>query len=166
MHIDIEIYTDGSGHKNGFGGWAAFIATPDRVFKDFRMGTANGTSVDRMEFTALLEGLQGAWEMSEKMPQKHLGEWKPGVRWFTDRESLLNSVKRIYDRSNCQDLWNRFVFYEKRMDIDAKFVTDEMIKTMPEFREVDLQSSTGYQMLKSYMAQLPFSPNFEPKASI
>ena len=159
---DIEIYTDGSGHVNGFGGWAAFIATPDRTHKDFRIGSANGTSVDRMEFTALLEGLQGAYEMLDRLLQSRFDDpkWKPNISWFTDRESLLNSVKRIYGRSNCLDLWARFQFYESRMIITGNFVTEEMVMKMPEFREVDLQSSTEYQQIKNYMTGLPFSPGF------
>jgi len=156
-NYDIEIYTDGSGHINGFGGWAAFITTPDRIKKDFRMGSACCTSVDRMEFTALLEGLQGAWEMVMQRPEYMDPDWKPNILWFSDRESLVNSVKGIYGRTNCPDLWQRFDFYEANMIINPRFVTEEIKKTLVEFKEVDLQSSVGYQMIKNYISSKPFS---------
>lgn len=158
---DIKIYTDGSGHINGFGGWAAFITTLDGILKTFKMGGCCGTSVDRMEFTALLEGLQGAWEMSRAMPESNIPDWRPSVLWFSDRESLVHSVKRLNSRSNCPDLWVRFEWYERVMDITAQFMTDELMKTSLEFKEVDLQSSIGYQMYKSYVSGKPFSPGFD-----
>jgi hypothetical protein len=33
---DILVFSDGSGYKDGFGGWAAFACTPDRNWKTFR----------------------------------------------------------------------------------------------------------------------------------
>jgi len=158
---DIEIYTDGSGHINGFGGWAAYITTPDRTRKDFRMGGASRTSVDRMEFTAFLEGLQGAMEMAQEMPEWRDEGWCPAVLWYSDRESLVNSVLKTYARSNCPDLWDRFAFYEGQLLITPKFVTEEIFAHSAEFREVDLQSSVNYQMIKAYLSGQPFSPKFE-----
>lgn len=149
---NFELYTDGSGHINGFGGWAALAVIDDGSSSVFRMGTACGTSVDRMEFTALLEGLQCVWELAMRMLAHNDSNWKPDVLWCSDRESLINSVKLVYARSNCPDLWPRFEFYEKIMAIKPYFMTDAVIKDCFYFQEVDLQSSVGYQMIKNYMS--------------
>jgi hypothetical protein len=73
--------------------------------------------VDRQEFEALLCGLQAIIEMSTAQDDQHK------VSWVTDRESLALSVWRkpdgqpFYGRKSCPDLWERFRWYENRMDI-------------------------------------------------
>ena len=61
----FKINTDGAGHPDGFGGWAAVITQlPGDEFEpvvfskpEKLQGGQSGTSVDRMELTALLEAL-------------------------------------------------------------------------------------------------------------
>ncbi len=152
---DILLLTDGSGYKDGYGGYAAVAATPDGVWKFFRMGAASGTTVDRMEFTALLEGLQLAWEMWNAMPvSAQEPPIKPRVRWLSDRENIVLSARSVQERSNCPDLWCRYAYYEERMEIRPQFIDREEEANLPDFKMVDLQSSVGREILKNYLATL------------
>ena len=148
---DIIVFTDGSGHKDGYGGWAAIATTPDGILRTFRMGAASGTSTDRMEFTAMLEGLQMALEMSEKFPRHGLIECKSSVKIISDRENLVLSIKKAYARSNAPDLWARFEYYEKILDIQAKHVGDEEKALLKDFTGVDLEASTGRILIRDYL---------------
>lgn len=150
---DFLVWTDGSGHVSGFGGWACRVDTQDRFHKMFRMGAVIGTSVDRMEMTAILEALQLVMEMRHLAARDESDpvQLRPlKVKMFCDRENLVLSIQRVYDRSNCQDLWERFAYYEQRLEIDIEHVLRET--DFPEFEMVDLHASTGFQMAKNYQA--------------
>ena len=150
METDILVFSDGSGYKDGYGGWAACACTPDRNWKTFRMGSTFGLSVDRAEMTGMLEGLEMALSMSRVLPKAYtMGEgWKPVVAIFTDRENMALSIKGVYDRSNCPDLWARFAYYESKLDIVATHVERET--DFKEFVMCDLHASTGRLIAKSY----------------
>jgi len=148
---DFMIYSDGSGHLDGFGGWAVYVCTPNKSASMFRMGAVIGTTVDRAEMTAILEGMQMVLELAAALPrtipfgQQH---WKPKVKLHSDRESLVMSIQGIYERSNSLDLWKRFEFYEAHMVIDANFVARET--DFEEFIFVDLHASTARIIAKNY----------------
>jgi ribonuclease HI len=148
---DILVFSDGSGYApDGFGGWAAIACTPDRTWKTFRMGSTFGLSVDRAEMTGLLEGLEMALSISRALnraPDMEEG-WKPTVAIFTDRENMALSIKGVYDRSNCPDLWYRFSYYESQLNIIATHVARET--DYPEFALCDLHASTGRLVAKDY----------------
>lgn len=149
MTPDIIVFSDGSGfHKDSFGGWSAIATTPDRIWKLFRWGSMVGTSVDRMEMTAMLEGLQMAVEIADVLPKKSLKKIKSKVHIYTDRENMVLSIKNVYSRSNSPDLWARFEVYEKILDITATHVDRET--DFPEFVQVDLHSSSGRIHAKGY----------------
>ncbi len=148
--IDILVFSDGSGYKDGYGGWAAIACTPDRTWKTFRMGSTFGLSVDRAEMTGILEGLEMALSMSRVLPRASVMEtgWKATVMVHTDRENMALSIKGVYDRSNCPDLWHRFAYYEKHLNIQATHVARETDHA--EFVMCDLNASTGRLIAKSY----------------
>jgi ribonuclease HI len=159
---NLLLFTDGSGHADGFGGYAAYVKTADDLVKHFCMGSCSDTSVDRMEFTALIEGLRMAMEMWMRFPEAWENAMsdnpvlrKPRVLWHSDRESLVLSVKNVYARDNCPDLWAAFAHFESVMEIEARHVTEPFTDTVSEFVEVDLQSSTGRDMMKNYYRQTP-----------
>ena len=167
-NYDLILFTDGSGHKDTFGGYAAYARTPDKAVSQFCMGAISGTSVDRAEFTALIEGLRICSEMWARFPRKTLlpanaVSPKPKICWYSDRESLVLSFKRVYARDNCPDLWRAIEYYEEHMVIDAKHVSEPFTETTPEFVEVDLQSSTGRLIIKNYFAATPLAIDYVPK---
>ena len=159
MTPDIVVLTDGSGYKDGYGGYAAVAYTPDKIWKLFRMAGVSGITVDRAEFTGMLEGLQLAWEMWNYMPGQQEGR-KPTVQWFSDRENLILSARNIQSRSNCVDLWYRYDFYEERMDIIPTFVDVKMEKSMEDFNLVDVMSSTGREIMKVSLPQFQLPEAF------
>lgn len=160
---DLLLYTDGSGHQDGFGGYAAFVKTPDGLVERFCMGAMSETSVDRAEFTALIEGLRLAMETWQRFPQSSrlIGgdvEWiVPKIRWTSDREALVLSVKKVYDRSNCPDLWAAFEYFERIADIEAVQISEVEAEALREFIECDLHASTGRVLMKSYYVNTPLT---------
>ncbi len=151
---DVLVFSDGSGYeKDGFGGWAAMACTPDRNWKMFRMGAITGTTVDRAEMTGMLEGLQMAWEMSLSLPKFVRGDVrKASVLIHCDRENVVLAIKKVYDRTNAPDLWARFEFYEKVMDVYANHVMRET--DFPEFQQCDLHASSARIAAKDYALTL------------
>jgi len=151
---DFLLYTDGSGYQDGFSGFCAtFISqVPGHLDKGTRMGSMSGSTVDRAEMTALLEGLQAIADFLETVPKFRLGNQKITIQWFTDREALAKSVDRTYGRHSSPDLWVRFEYYEKMFDITPQWVERET--EFPEFKACDLHASTNRVILKSYIESL------------
>lgn len=168
---DFILYTDGSGRElDGYSGYAALAKTPDNLVKRFVMGAMTESTVDRAEFTALIEGLRICWEMWERFPNKGLRREgvvrpKPKIKWYSDRENLVLAVKRVYDRSNQPDLWAAFEYFENLMEIDAQSVTEPFTDTDPSFVEVDLQSSSLRQVIQAYTKNTPLTIDVQPKPS-
>lgn len=151
---DLLLFTDGSGHMDGLGGWCAVVESADRTRHVTRLGCASGSSVDSMEFHALLEGLDACLEAWNTWPlkveRKRVGG-KPIVLWRSDRESLVLSVTGSYRRSNLPHMWARFAYYEKELDIRPFHIGREEEKEHPEFQACDLHASTMREVLKAYL---------------
>ena len=162
---DFMLFTDGSSYDQDlYGGWAAYARTPDKSVKLFRMGAVSGTTVDRAEMTAILEGLNMVLEASYAMPRQiPMGQhhWKPRVQLFSDRENLVLSIQAVYARSNNPDLWKRFEYFEAHMVIDANHVADET--AFEEFVLVDLHASSARIMVKNYADCCNLPANRLPK---
>lgn len=125
--FDFEIYTDGSGWRDGYGGAAVVInSTPHNIRETVIMGCSY-TTVERMEFEALLLGLQSIIQLKKWSDAElaELAKTPPEVFWLSDRESLVLGVRRgengdsIYARRSAPDLWHRFSFYEQLFSINA-----------------------------------------------
>jgi hypothetical protein len=115
-----------------------------------------------MEFTALIEGLRMCIEMWQRFPNSYDNPMsdcptmkKPRIRWYSDRESLIMSVKKVYSRENCPDLWAAFEVYEKMIHLEPVFMAEAVAEASEEFTEVDLQSSTGRLMMRDYYRNTP-----------
>lgn len=125
---DYVLYTDGSGHAQGWGAYAAIAkctATGDHVV---RMAGNYGSTVQRNELTAFLDGLHaiadhqlrrvmqlGLREIPPKNPWSAFsGDDRITVLWYTDRQNLAKAL--LYDedqrplngRNNERDLWLRY----------------------------------------------------------
>lgn len=153
--FDLVCYSDGSGHVDGFGGWAALCETPDKVWCIFRSAAINGISVERAEFSGLLEGLQMAMELSKQLPQ-YVPGWKPRVMLFTDRENLVLSIKGVYDCGTDKDLWNRYRYYESILDIAVTHLDRE--SKIAAFKLCDREASTCRIIAKQYAQANNFPP--------
>lgn len=162
--VDFTLWTDGSGHSDGVGGICCVVKDQDQRGVRMAIAAMSESSVDRCEFMALIEGLRLVMEMWRANPlawtysetEQYGRTLKiPRIKWYSDRESLVLSVKGVYDRSNCEDLWAAFAWYESRIDLNANHITEPVTEEMPEFVECDLQSSTMRVMLKNYFEQTP-----------
>jgi ribonuclease HI len=124
---DFALYTDGSGHADGFGGHAV-LCVSEKYHKFFvRSAGVYGTTTERQEFEALLSGLQGIMDVMDwnnHAAHDMLQHMKASVFWLSDREALVGCVRRengkpLFRRRTCLDLWARFDFYEHYFDIEA-----------------------------------------------
>jgi ribonuclease HI len=149
--IDFSVFSDGSGHVDGLGGWAVLVQSNVNGAKIFRAGAIMGTTVDRAELIGILEGLQIVEEIIPKILsvrglKQH--QWTPNVMMYSDRENLVLSIQGAYARSNSPDLWTRFEYYEKHMHIEAHYVKRDTDHA--EFVLVDREASTMRLIVKSY----------------
>lgn len=147
---DFVLYTDGSGYTDGYCGYCAILVckVPQLEGSSTVMGSMSGSSVDRAEMMGLLEGLEGILRIEESLPKFRIANRRLQVTWFSDRESLVKSVKGEYGRNSSKDLWARFAYYETKFEIDARWVERET--DYPEFQACDLHASTQRAILKSY----------------
>jgi hypothetical protein len=150
---DVTLFTDGSGHMDGFGGWAAVVKSRDGKFRDFRMGAMTGTSVDRMEMTAMIEGLHMALHLVTEHPEirRNIGIL-PSVLWYSDRESMVKSALGEFGRTNATDIWSQYAWFETQLRIYPVHVLRET--EHPEFQAVDLHASTARLIIKNYVSTI------------
>jgi|TARA_Y100000996_G_scaffold414724_1_gene406529 ribonuclease HI len=88
----IEIYTDGACLNNpGPGGWGVIILEKDK--KTVFGGSEKTTTNNRMEITAVIEGLK---QISKKTP----------VKIFSDSTYVINTMTKNWKRNKNKDLWD------------------------------------------------------------
>jgi ribonuclease HI len=153
MNFDYIVRSDGSGHVDGYGGWACSVTAANGHVR-FRFGAIVGTTVDRMEMTAMLEGLTLVFEWATWAAGTSTLPTKPKVLVLTDRESMALSMQGVYARKSSIDLWRRFEFFEPLMEIQVRHVAGE---TEHELCQVDLHASSGRLVAKEYavLSDLP-----------
>ncbi len=125
---DYVLYTDGSGHQNGWGAAAAVAKFNGNDEHIIRVTGNYGSTVQRNELSALLDGLfaiadhqlrrviqLGLREVPPKNPwSTFLSDDRITVLWFTDRQNLAKSLLFDYDgiplngRNSERDLWMRY----------------------------------------------------------
>lgn len=163
--VDVYLYTDGSGHQDGYGGSGSLAIGPALNIYATRMAGFKGTSVERAEFEALLMGCQSILEaggFDDHNGRERLKRAPLRVKWFSDRESLVQSVTRgpdgvpLYRRKASPDLWARFSFYEQLFEFIPVFVPRET----SEFHSIcDRFASDARALIKDYM-ELPDNETF------
>ncbi len=141
---DFVLVTDGSGHpKLGGGGWCALLLNEGALAMFLGLGDRPGflvtggtteSSVDRMEFRALLDGLalierKLAVSKYDLALMTEMPTLRRRVYWMTDRENLALSVARkqdgstYYGRNNARDLWASFEYFERMFVVQPHFCT-------------------------------------------
>lgn len=147
---NYTVYSDGSGHQDGFSGFAAIVENIDTGETRKVIGGMTCSSVNRAEFTAFLEGLELVikWENETK----HIGKRKAIVKWYSDRENLTKAVAYAWGpgkgRDTDVDLWRRFSYYEALLQIRGEHVPRDI--GWPQFKRVDLDASTLRMIVKNY----------------
>jgi len=147
---EFTLFTDGSGYQDGYGGYCAiFISNiKGHTHKGQVIGAMTGSTVDRAEMTALLEGLEAIRAFLETVPKFRIPGSRPSIAWYTDREALAKSVKGEYGRGSSPDLWARLAVYEKQFNIFPTWVSRET--ETDDFKVCDLQASTMRVIIKNY----------------
>lgn len=131
--FDYELWTDGSGHHDGYGAAASIWRHRDGV-EDICVQANYGQTVARNEFMALLDGLQailshavGLAATMRETPKNPLlllsGADRPTIAWYTDRQNLALSLvyrddhQPVYARNTERDLWARYAFMSRHCAI-------------------------------------------------
>lgn len=124
-------WTDGSGHTDGYGGYGAVVmrsaaaGIPPKVLH--ASGALCGTTVNRAEFTGLLEAMELVHTHELLLRSAGLSSYPvipTTLRWFSDRENLVLGVatdpatnKSYYGRKTDADLWARYEYYAKTIKV-------------------------------------------------
>jgi ribonuclease HI len=137
--IDYYLYTDGSGHTDKIGGSCAVVFNCATQEEKIIVSGRNYTTVPRQEFFALLLGLEYIQSTNSFSGQT--------IHWYSDCESLVQSVNREYSRSSNKDLWHLFDFYERDYEIIAEHIEREDERMI----EADTHASSMRQILKEYL---------------
>lgn len=109
----IDIFTDGSCKGNpGPGGWAAIILNhgSEKPLKILR-GHESATTNNRMEMTAVIEGLKF---ISENNFQNHI------VTLYSDSNLIIQTLNQGWKRKANQDLWQEIDGFNEELSV--KFV--------------------------------------------
>lgn len=115
---DFVLFTDGSGHKDGLGGCCCVAANKDLSILEVLAHAQTHTSTARMEFQALLSGLQFVCEtLPPTLRRPNNKEPRPTVFWLSDRQDLVLSVAGLQGRNKNQDMWAAFSVYDQVLDI-------------------------------------------------
>lgn len=127
MSPNFLLYTDGSGHPDGYGGSAALAYDANASLLFRHVVASYATDVDRAELEALLLGLQGIFKYTSAR-RDDLLKSPIRVAWFCDRESLVGCVatdangRPFFARHAQPDLWLRFAWYEPMFTIDPHHI--------------------------------------------
>jgi len=121
---DYYLATDGSGHQDGCGGYAATYFQVGQEEVRYAYGSNFGQTVQRNELRAFLEGLHAIlqWEVSERLGKEasvkvnyeSLSEDPVRVFWHTDRQNLAAALlfredhSMLGSRNTDRDLWGQF----------------------------------------------------------
>lgn len=122
---DYYLYTDGSGHQDGYGATGSIAVEAIGDWGVTNISASTGTTVERQETNAMLDGLQAIYDhfKAQNLGPNPALRKIPTVFWVTDRESTALCVWRnergepFYRRKSVQDLWARFEWYEKRIQV-------------------------------------------------
>lgn len=97
----IHLYTDGSCIRNGCadsaGGWAyTYTERGKESTRKIDSGGCKGTTNNRMEMTAVIEGLRCALKRSASKP----------ITVYSDSQYVIRTLEGVYQPGKNMDLWN------------------------------------------------------------
>jgi hypothetical protein len=116
---DFCVYTDGSGHADGYGGSAALVVSKDPPAVKRLVRAENGCSVARAEMSALLMGLHHICTLSGVVRPSQLKGKRPTVFWLSDRLDLVMTVAGVFEAQSNLDLWHHYRWYAQLLDVHA-----------------------------------------------
>lgn len=148
--VDYLLYTDGSGYTDKIGGWCFYLKDLEPIDKKNdvfdAMGGTTFTSVYRMEFTALLEGLRQIQFLNEAKGLKDAT-----VEWFSDNSSLVDVIaKEGHSKSkDIKDLWKLYKYYVTQgIEVKGNYISRDNVNIYHNL--ADLHASTVRVILKEY----------------
>ena len=125
MKNDFIIYTDGScWDKDGLGGASAVVRDCRECITHTKVLAENFTKVSRMEFSALLMGIELCFQLKGYTTFKNSEMARAApivINWFSDREDLVMSVDTLttgYRRRANPDL----EYFEPMINITPNYV--------------------------------------------
>jgi ribonuclease HI len=112
-NIPLKIFADGSwANLTNAGGYAALVQLADNSTHVVQ-GSAFPTSIERMELTAIVEGLR----FLENTLRKQLLDNRLSVAIINDREDVIRQISGEFDPNHNLDLWYQMQFYHERFNI-------------------------------------------------
>lgn len=145
---DFLLFTDGSGHEDGFGGWAAVALHKSTGKLHEAYGCESRTSTDRMEWAGLLAGLEMCRSLAVT-DYRLLIPGKPRIVWYNDRESVVKYVQSVHGYNSSKDLLARYHSLAATVELTAQHVKIE--QDIPAFTFVDLHASSLRIAIKDYV---------------
>jgi hypothetical protein len=155
--IAAFLFTDGSGHADGFAGSGLRLMIPGKP-AIVACAAETHSSTERGEFVGLLRGLaiftdQLGWTKRQIEDARYTG--KLHICWVTDRESLALAVARdptkqdlpYYSRRSTPDLWASFEYFEQFLHVHALFTKRCSNFSMD---QADMMASDSRQTLKNF----------------
>lgn len=150
--FQYKLYTDGSGFTDHIGGFASILVSSNGTPCTVSCGCSMHMETGRAEFMAILQGLRTIFETNNYDTRgedlSFLERVRPGVLIISDREDLVGSINRIYERKRNGDLWASFEWYEKYLTIEAVHVKRE---TAEIHKNVDRIASGMRMVLIDYL---------------
>ena len=140
--FEFLVVTDGSGKwQDHTGGACAAVVDRAHLVK-FTVLAQSSTTVMRMEFQALLEGLNLVTNHPDFYPGAR-------VRWLCDNKSLVEGVQERNTPSTNHDLWLLYDYYRSVIDITAGHISRDNNNLLHNL--CDLHASTLREVLADYV---------------
>ncbi|WP_320035282.1 ribonuclease HI [Halarcobacter sp.] len=117
---EVIMYTDGScldNGNNGTGGYCALLQTPDKAKQKIIKGSELDTTNNRMEITAIIEGLKAI-----KKPSKVTVYSDSNITVRAINEWLEGWIKKNFRRVANVDLWKEYLEVSNKHQVKAIWV--------------------------------------------
>jgi ribonuclease HI len=134
-----ELYTDGSGHQDGVGGWAYRLVCGEQVLQQAYGGEIHTTTF-QMEMCAFLRGL----EFILSQPELKENSWV----WYSDCEGLIKWMGRTSLPEAYSHFWTYARNQVERVSLTPHPVGREI--DSPHFQWCDMTASSMRLLLKQW----------------
>lgn len=148
--FDYTVICDGSGYTDHVGGYGAIILghKPGGPVYEVTYGCSMHMETGRAEFTAILSGLNALLDINNWRDKiSTLKICKKNILIVSDRQDLVGSINKVFNRKANGDLWACFEWYEKIFKIEAVHVKRETVEL---HKAVDRVASELRMQLKAF----------------
>lgn len=117
---EVVMFTDGScldNGRNGTGGYCALLQTPNKKHQKIIKGSELDTTNNRMEITAILEGLKAI-----KKPSKVTVYSDSNITVRAINEWLEGWVRKNFRKVANVDLWREYIEVSAKHEVNAIWV--------------------------------------------